>query len=115
MRPTSISMCANKRLLPIGVLALLLLLGAAPVSAVDNLGGHFRDPEEFRQVIDLRCIGCHTRERIDAARKRQELLEPLTRRMVERGAVVTEQEREVLGAFWGTPLKEKKGSREDHP
>jgi hypothetical protein len=64
----------------------------------------------------LRCIGCHTSERIEAARKRQEELEPLTRRMIERGAVVTEREREVLGAFWGTPLKEKKNdSREKRP
>ena len=93
-------------LLPLLSLGLCLL--PVPLAAVENLGGHFRDPAEFRQVIDRRCLGCHDRERIEQARRRQEALEPLMRRMAERGAVLSSREREVLGAFWGSPLRDKK-------
>ncbi len=92
-------------LLPLLLLSVCLL--PAPLAAVENLGGHFRDPAEFRQVIDLRCVGCHDRERVEQARRRQEALEPLMRRMAEHGAVLSPREREVLGAFWGSPLRDK--------
>ncbi|MFA5515260.1 MAG: hypothetical protein WDA20_03150 [Desulfuromonadales bacterium] len=93
----------------------ILLLGVRPAVAVDHLGAHFRDPEEFQQVIDLRCTRCHTRERIEVAMQRREALEPLTRRMIGRGAVVTERDKEVLGTFWGSPLKPKNDSPEEQP
>jgi hypothetical protein len=99
-------MSASNRFLSVAILGLCLV--PAPLAAVENLGGHFRDPTEFREVIDARCIGCHDRERIEQARRRQEALEPLMRRMTGHGAVLSQKEREVLGTFWGSPLQEKK-------
>ncbi len=107
MKPISIPMFANKPF-SISLLIGAILLFAGAAVAVDNLGGHFRDPEEFNQIIVMRCTGCHTRERIDAAIERQESLEKLMQQMVGRGATITEREKEVLGTFWGTPLKERK-------
>lgn len=82
-----------------------VLLSPLPSPGTENLGAHFRDPAEFRQIIDTRCLGCHDRERIEEAMRRREAIEPLTRRMVERGAQLTDRDREVLGIFWGMPLK----------
>jgi hypothetical protein len=93
------------------VLALLLACGAAPplaVQAVENLGAHrFGGMEEFQRVIETRCTVCHTRERVDLAIKQRESLEAIQQRMLQRGAALSENEKEVLGTFWGSPLKEQ--------
>lgn len=83
----------------------LLALSCTLVSAAEDLGAHFRDPETFRQVIDTRCLNCHDRQRIEQAQRRQILLDPLQRRMVDHGAILTERDRQVLGTFWGSPMK----------
>lgn len=89
--------------------ALALLLLAFPMATAAeemHTGGHFQDHEEFRKVIDLRCTVCHTRERVEAARREGRDWESIRERMIERGAVLDERDKEVLGTFWGTPLKE---------
>lgn len=64
-----------------------------------------RQQQAFEQVIDQRCTLCHTRERIDQARRQGRELGEIQRRMLERGAILTEQEQSTLKAFWGDPLK----------
>jgi hypothetical protein len=97
-------MSASKRT----VLGLLLLLfGGLVAEAAEDLGGHFRAPEEFRQVIDTRCLNCHNRQRIEQAQKRQMVLESLQQRMIDHGAVLSERDKQMLGAFWGSPMKER--------
>jgi hypothetical protein len=87
----------------------LVLLWVLPASAaeVGGLGGHFQDQAEFSKVLDARCTVCHTRERVDAAFRENRDFEKIVQQMIERGAVVDERDKKVLGTFWGTPLKEK--------
>jgi len=92
------------------VIAGLFALLATPLFAavaVEELGAHrFGSMEEFQQVIDTRCTICHTRERVDIAIKKRQDLEKIERRMLERGAELSEKDKQVLGTFWGNPLKE---------
>ena len=75
---------------------------------VESLGAHrLRGMDEFQQVIDSKCTICHTRERVDIAIRKRENLEPIEKRMIERGAVLTDRDKSVLGTFWGDPLKKK--------
>lgn len=87
--------------------ALILWLAATPAVAVEDLGAHrFRGMDEFQRVIETKCTVCHTRERVDIAIKKRQDLEKLQQRMLERGATLSEQDKSVLGTFWGSPLKE---------
>lgn len=90
--------------LPLLLLA-LAALSASAVAAEMNVGGHFQDFDEVRKVIDARCTICHTRERVEAAAREGKELAPIQQRMIERGAVLTDPEKEVLGTFWGSPTK----------
>jgi hypothetical protein len=62
--------------------------------------------DEFQRVIETRCTVCHTRERVDVAIKKRQDIEKIEQRMRERGAVLSERDKQVLGTFWGNPLKE---------
>jgi len=93
--------------LVIGGLLALLSAPALAAVAVEGLGAHRLGPtDEFQQVIDTRCTVCHTRERVDIAIKQRQDMEKIEKRMLERGAVLSEQDKQVLGTFWGNPLKE---------
>jgi cytochrome c553 len=91
--------------------ALLLgMLVAAPaawaaVTAVPGEALPFEGTASFQETIEARCTICHTRERVDAAIRAQQDLEPLLQHMLERGAILSERDRAVLGTFWGSPLK----------
>jgi hypothetical protein len=93
------------------LLALLILGGAAlpawGVMQAEELGAHrLLGLGEFQQVIDTKCTVCHTRERVDVAIRERRNLEKIEQQMLERGAVLSERDRKVLGTFWGSPLKE---------
>lgn len=96
-----------------GIWLLALLLAASPAAArmgeVQNLGAHRTTAgmEEFQQVVDSKCTICHTRERVDLARSRGSDLKRIERQMIERGAILSEHDKSVLGTFWGSPLKKK--------
>jgi hypothetical protein len=101
----------------IGFLTLIL---AAAISAsavqVKDLGAlQLRGMDEFQKVIDTRCTVCHARERVDIAIKKRQALENLQRRMIERGANLTERDKRVLGAFWGSPLKSRDSAPPGNP
>ena len=61
--------------------------------------------DEFQETIEGRCTSCHSRDRVDQALGQGEELDALLQRMIERGAVVNERDRSVLGTFWGSPSK----------
>jgi len=59
--------------------------------------------DEFQETIEGRCTSCHSRDRVDQALGKGEELDSLLQRMIERGAVLNERDRSVLGTFWGSP------------
>ena len=60
---------------------------------------------EYRSVVQSRCSGCHTLERIEQAMRENRSFEALAKMMLKRGAVLTEADHKVLGTFWGEPLR----------
>jgi mono/diheme cytochrome c family protein len=67
-----------------------------------------QDPlAEYRAVLNSRCTGCHSLERVEKAMGEGRPLEELVEMMRQRGAIVTESEKNVLGTFWGEPFKPK--------
>jgi hypothetical protein len=106
MKPTSTPLSVNKALLSIGLcVALAGTPAGAAVSAVPGEAHRFEGGSTFQEIIESRCTICHTRERVDAAIRTQADLDALLRRMIERGAIVSERDQKVLGTFWGSPLK----------
>ncbi|HEY7744781.1 MAG TPA: hypothetical protein VIA07_00480 [Desulfuromonadales bacterium] len=88
-------------------LCLCLSMPTLVAVAIEDLGAHrMRGMDEFQQVIDTKCTVCHTRERVDIAIKKRQDLEKIQKLMLERGAVLSESDKRVLGTFWGSPLKE---------
>lgn len=84
------------------------LLLAGPALAVPDAVHdvhRLQKSDEFQQTIEQRCAICHTRERVDAAISEQVDLDELMQQMIERGAVLSDRDKKVLGTFWGSPLK----------
>jgi uncharacterized membrane protein len=95
------------RCLSLVAVGLLITAPAFATGAVEDLGAHrVRGMDEFQRVIETRCTVCHSRERVDVAIKKQQDMEKIEQRMLERGAVLTEQDKQVLGTFWGNPMKQ---------
>ena len=106
MKPISTRSSVNKALT---LVTLLLVLAGTPalagVSAVPGEVHRLEGGATFQEIIESRCTICHTRERVDAAIRSQADLDALLQRMIERGAILSERDRKVLGTFWGSPLK----------
>jgi cytochrome c553 len=100
-------MYVNKPLKKLFLLAGLLFLPVSAMAVNGAVHDVHRLPanDEFQSTIEARCTICHTRERVDAAISRQEDLDALMQRMIERGAILSEHDQKVLGTFWGSPLK----------
>ena len=90
------------------LLAGLLLLPVTAIAVPGAVHDVHRLPgnDEFQSTIENRCTICHTRGRVDKALGQEEDLDVLLQRMIERGAIISERDRNVLGTFWGSPLKE---------
>jgi anaerobic selenocysteine-containing dehydrogenase len=83
------------------LLALALLVGSTPLLAADQIDTQ----EEFNKIINEQCVKCHTRDRIDQAIKNGEKVEAILEKMLRFGVKLTERDQNVLGTFWGEPLK----------
>ena len=90
------------------LLAGLLLLPVTAIAVPGAVHDVHRLPgnDEFQGTIENRCTICHTRGRVDRALGQGEDLDDLLQRMIERGAIVSERDKSVLGTFWGSPLIE---------
>ena len=101
-------MCENNYLQGLLLLAALLLLPVTAIAVPEAVHDVHRLPgnDEFQSTIENRCTICHTRGRVDRALGQEEDLDVLLQRMIERGAFISERDRNVLGTFWGSPLKE---------
>ena len=91
------------------LLAGLLLLPVTAIAVPGAVHDVHRLPanDEFQDTIENRCTICHTRGRVDKALGQEEDLDVLLQRMIERGAIISERDRNVLGTFWGSPLKKE--------
>jgi len=100
-------MCVNNTWKNLVLLSGLLLLPVSAFAVNGAVHDVHRLPvnDEFQSTIEARCTICHTRERVDEAISRQEDLDALMQRMIERGAILSERDQKVLGTFWGSPLK----------
>ena len=98
-------------LLSVGLMLAPLSAVAVPraVHDVHRLPGS----DEFQRTIEARCTICHTRARVDEAIGQQDDLDALLQRMIERGAILSEGDQNVLGTFWGSPLKESEAQSSD--
>lgn len=105
-------MYENNYLQSLLLLAGLLLLPVTAIAVPGAVHDVHRLPanDEFQDTIENRCTICHTRGRVDKALGQEEDLEVLLQRMIERGAIISERDRNVLGTFWGSPLKEEEPS-----
>lgn len=105
-------MYENNYLQSLLLLAGLLLLPVTAIAVPGAVHDVHRLPanDEFQDTIENRCTICHTRGRVDKALGQEEDLEVLLQRMIERGAIISERDRNVLGTFWGSPLKAEEPS-----
>lgn len=85
---------------PILVPILLILATSLPLEAALT-------ETDFDRALVRNCTACHTRERIDAARKEGVAFDVIEQKMVPQGARLNERDRKVLGTFWGEPMKKK--------
>ena len=60
-------------------------------------GGDFKKAHE---IIDKKCVTCHSSERIDAAMMSGKDLLKIQQEMEKKGAKLDSNEHEVLGIFW---------------
>ena len=66
-------------------------------------GGDFKKAHE---VIDKKCVACHSAERIEAARLSGKDMTKVQQAMEKKGVKLDSNEHEVLGIFWTqSPLK----------
>ncbi|RII28894.1 MAG: hypothetical protein CXR31_03200 [Geobacter sp.] len=84
----------------IGPAVLLLAVFAGTVVAEEDVRGVKLHQQELK-VIEEKCLVCHNRQRIDAAAAEKRNMDRILRRMEQKGVVLTEQERQVMGHFRG--------------
>jgi len=67
------------------------------------------DSKAAGAIIGKKCTSCHTKDRIDAALSAGKDMKAIQRDMEKRGVVLSPNERDVLGIYWGKaqPLKKK--------
>jgi AMMECR1 domain-containing protein len=88
-------------------LFLIALLYAVTAFAQEDVRKVQLEQTELK-VIEVKCLACHNRERIDAAVKLKKDREKILLQMAKKGVVLTEGERRVMGHFWPQgPFKEK--------
>jgi hypothetical protein len=99
-------MYVNNRLVLLLLVGLLLPVAAVAVTGAARDVHRLPGNDEFQGTIEARCTICHTRARVDEAMGQETELDALLQLMIERGAILSERDRKVLGVFWGSPLKE---------
>ena len=57
--------------------------------------------QEGLKVVEEKCLVCHNRQRIDDAVRERREMESILKAMEQKGTVLTDQERSIIGHFWG--------------
>ncbi|TYO99224.1 hypothetical protein EDC39_10367 [Geothermobacter ehrlichii] len=73
----------------------------------EMLTAYWKDDQfaEVNRIIQLRCTGCHSRDRIDQALAEGRDLNAIQQKMIRFGANLSAREQKVLGVFSGKALK----------
>lgn len=91
-----------------------ILAFATVVAVVPALGQEDVRSVKLRQqglkVIEEKCLVCHNRQRIDAAKKERKDIDRIMSRMEKKGVVVTAKERRVIGHFWQQKVYKDRGT-----
>ncbi|MBE0501468.1 MAG: cytochrome C [Desulfuromonadales bacterium] len=87
------------------IVALLLALFSVPAVSVAQ-GGETVD--EYRDIIENRCTSCHAAARIEQAMAEGSDITEILNKMQQMGAELTTRDKNILGVFWGSPLKAEK-------
>lgn len=73
-----------------------------------NLGSVTGGDFKAMEIIEKRCTACHSSNRISSAVASRKNMAEIQKAMEKRGALLSSNEREVLGIYWKEhPLKEK--------
>lgn len=89
------------------VFVLTLLVAAAAQAA-----GEGKNLEkQANEIIELRCTKCHTNAQIKAAVSAGKDMDVIVEQMVQRGAKLTGNEKEVIGIFWKEEAPVKKSAK----
>ncbi len=100
----------GRRIVPASTI-IVLLAAAMPATAQQDVRGiHLR--AQGLKVIDEKCLVCHNRQRIEDAVRQRKDMERITRLMEKKGAVLTENERQVMNHFWRKKMFKTKEERE---
>lgn len=92
-------------------LLFIAMLPPLPASAREEVRGVTPTVPELR-VIDEKCLTCHNRKRIDNAVQDRKNMESILSLMEKKGAVLSDNDRRVIGHFWEQKLfREKKGEK----
>lgn len=89
----------------LGVVALPVLgLGAEDTRRID-----YQYQEKGLKVIEEKCLVCHNRKRIEEASRSHQDMEKVQRQMEQKGVVLSDKEKQVMGVFWRqNPFKPEK-------
>ncbi len=79
-------------------LILAALLGTATTAMAQS------SLSPFEEVIERSCTKCHDRGRIDRALAEKQDFGEIVALMIKRGAILSNQDKEILGTFAGNPL-----------
>lgn len=89
-------------------IAALVSSGHVLAATPEDVLGISLPPAENR-IIDEKCLGCHNRQKIEAAVRQRKSMEKIIGQMEEKGVTLTDSDRQVLGHFWQqNPLKKDK-------
>lgn len=116
MKPISIPMFGNSLAVILGLLVLATpTLARNSADDSPHLGSLATyDREEFRGIVEDRCIVCHERQMVVEA-VRTENLADMKLHLLEKDGPLGEEEEKVLGIFWGEPLRQKAEPAQEGP
>jgi len=60
---------------------------------------------QMNEVLLQRCTSCHDLERVGLALEQGRSLSEIQKAMLERGAILSDQDKQILGTFWGPPAR----------
>ena len=83
----------------------VLSIAIIALAATTTLAADPNDPKEYQEIIKKRCTICHDQTRIEEAIKSGRNMDVILNKMMAMGATLTDQEKKVLGTFWGSPTK----------